>query len=128
MEKSKHKPKREQSPLHRLLFGPRFGFYAPYTLEECAELLLARSERHPREIGIRRKLLVTVKRETPDFYTFRLDIGTRDPYVEVLGALTRDEVSTLVEGRGRIGLVALSVTVLVAVLLLPFLLTNGASS
>jgi hypothetical protein len=103
LRKSKKK-KREQTRLERIVFGRKFGFYAPYTIEECAELLLARSERHPRAIGFQARLLVMVEKVTPDFYTFSLDMGPGNPPAEVLGILTRAEGATLVEARGRIGL------------------------
>jgi hypothetical protein len=116
------KKKRQQTTLERLLFGRKFGFYAPYPIEECAALLLARSEREPGTWGNPNKLLVTVKQEHPGFYLFRLhrDAG-RNLHAEVIGTLTRQEDSTLVEGKGRIGLFTLTFTVLAAVFVLPFL-------
>jgi hypothetical protein len=61
------KKKRQQTSLERLLFGRKFGFYDPYPIEECAALLLARSEREPGIWGYSNKLLVTVKQDSQAF-------------------------------------------------------------
>jgi hypothetical protein len=112
VEKPK-KRRRGQTTLERIVFGRKFGFYAPFTIEECAELLLSRSERKPEPFGNPNKLLISVKEINPDFYTFRLfrDAG-RGLHGEVLGTFTRAEEATLVEGRARIGLYTLSFLVL----------------
>jgi hypothetical protein len=94
-----------------MLFGTQFNFYSPYSIDECVEMLLARSERPkaPYQWNSNNKLLITVDPEGSDCYSFRFhrDAG-RNLHAEVIGRLASDGISTHVSGRARIGLFTLA--------------------
>lgn len=82
------------------LWQQEFEFVSPLPVDECANLLFAKSERGSGFLASRRKLLVEMTGYRGDHYDFRMQRSFgKNTSIEVKGHLRRwDDTSTLVTG------------------------------